>query len=324
MSAPPKRASLESPGMSPERRSHRTAGLAMVACLLLVSACTANHKSGTGSSATPSATGPALSGTLQIYADASLNPVMNQLASAFAGAHRQVRLLPVSYQGTQAIATSLQAGATPDVVAVVDPSAFGSGAVASSVKTFASDPLQVVVKANDPRGIEGLSDLARPSLSVVVPDPSLPLGVNAEKALAAAGVRLPSATTSLSVATMVNDVAAGTTDAGIVNASDVASGGSPVTGVAIPAADQYPTTETAAAMSGTPDQEVAIAFVSYLDSAPARAILADAGFVPGAPPGGLPPALPSPTPGSSPSPSPESTSSPTPSSESPSFQAPSP
>ncbi|MGH2718203.1 MAG: substrate-binding domain-containing protein [Actinomycetota bacterium] len=265
--------------MWPEWNRGRPAAVVALAILLLASACTGRH-SPSKASGSHAASGPPLVGSLQIYADSSLDPVMNQLGSVFIGAHPQVRLLPISYEGTQAIATSLENGSTPDVVAVVNPSALGSNVVTGTVETFASDPLQIVVKAKDPRGIESLSDLTRSSISVVLPDPSLPLGLNAEEALAAAGVRLPSATTSLSVGTIINDVGAGTSDAGIVNSSDVVSGGSPVTGVAIPAADQYPTTETVAAMAGTPDQDVASAFVSYLMSAPGQATLANAGFGP--------------------------------------------
>ncbi|HLI56635.1 MAG TPA: extracellular solute-binding protein [Actinomycetota bacterium] len=266
--------------MWPDRRTTRPAGILALALLLLVPACTGHPGPASGSSATPTASGPPLTGSLQIYADSSLDPVMNQLASAFTAAHPGVRLLPISYEGTQALATSLASGATPDVVAVADPAALGPNAVTGTVQTFASDPLEVVVKANDPAGIQALPDLARPSISVVLPDPSLPLGVHAEQALAAAGVRLPSAATSLSVPTIMNDVGAGTDDAGIVNASDVVTGGSPVTGVAIPAGDQFPTTETVAAMSGTPNQTVAAAFASYLASPSARAILTAAGFEP--------------------------------------------
>lgn len=267
--------------MSPEPTSARPAGVVALACLLLCAACTGHKGPAARSTATPTATGPALSGSLQIYADSSLDPVMNQLASAFVAAHPGVRLLPISFEGTQALATSLEAGATPDVVAVVDPAALGSNVVTGTMLAFASDPLRIVVKANDPAGIQALSDLARPGISVVLPDPSLPLGLKVEQALAAAGVRLAAATTSLSAPTIVQQVGAGTDDAGIVEASDVVTGGTPVTGVAIPASDQFPTTETAAAMGGTPNQSVAAAFVSFLETGPARALLTAAGFVPG-------------------------------------------
>jgi molybdate transport system substrate-binding protein len=254
-----------------------------VVALLVLAACT-SHPPGSRAAATPSPSGSALAGSLQIAADSTLDPVMNQLADAFTAAHPGVRLLPVSYSGTQALATAVQQGATPDVVAVADATAlaqFGAGnaVVSATVRPFALDPLVIVVKAANPSAVQSLGDLAKPGMSVVLPDPSLPVGAAAERALAAAGVRLTPAKTELQAAAVVQDVGSGILDAGVVYASDLAGGGSSVTGLAIPARDNAPATETAAAMANSPNQQVAGAFVAFLASTPARSILTAAGFL---------------------------------------------
>jgi molybdate transport system substrate-binding protein len=258
--------------------------MVVLAVLLALPACTAHHRA-SGHPASPSPTAPALTGSLQISADSSLNPVMNQLAAAFVAAHPGVRLLPVTYQGTQALTTAIEQGPIPDVLAVADPSALGalSGAnavVSATVRTFATDPLVIVVKAGDPTGIQTLSDLAKPGVAVVLPDPSLPLGTEAAQVLAQAGVHLTAPTTTLAAAAVVQDVGGGAANAGVVAASDVVTGGSPVTAVAIPAPVDVAAQETIAVLANSPNQQVATAFAAYLLSPGARSTLTAAGFQP--------------------------------------------
>jgi molybdate transport system substrate-binding protein len=259
--------------------------VAALLCAVMLAACSAHH---TGLAATPTATaaGPSdLAGNLQIAADASLDPVIGQLAAGFLSKNPGVHLLPISYEGTQALTTSILDGATPDVIAVSDPAAVTrlgatSLVVSATVHAFASDPLQIVVKAGNPTGIAALGDLAKAGTGVVLPDPSIPLGAEVIQLLAEAGVRITPMTTELQVPAIVQDIVTGTANAGIVAASDVVTGGSAVTGVAIPASDDVGASETVAAMTNSPNQTVAAAFAAYTASAGARTILRAAGFVP--------------------------------------------
>lgn len=271
-------------GIAPGFR-RRLARPATLLCLLVLAACTP-HKSSARPPASPS---PALTGSLQIFADATLDPAIQQLASAFATANPGVQLLPVRYGGTQALMTAIQQGQegdTPDVIAVTDPQALArlgaaSLIVSATVTTFAADPLEIAVPASNPAGIARLADLAKPGVRLVLPDPSLPLGADAAAVLAQAGVSTAHATLELQVPDILQQLVTGTADAAVVTRSDVVAGGSGVTSVAIPAAQGLAVTETAAALANSPNQSVAAAFVGYLVSAPARTILTAAGFMPG-------------------------------------------
>ena len=226
-----------------------------------------------------------MSGTLKIFADSSLQPAFDALITAFAGQHPGLHLAAPSYQGSQALATAILRGASADVFAASDPAVMaelsGAGQVATgTARTFAEDPLEIMVKASDPKGIQSLADLGRPGVVVVLADPGLPTGAAAAQALARAGVSLPGATFGLNVNAIVAGVTSGLTDATILPASDVVAGGPAVTGIAIPPAQDVTTTESIAPVANSPDAPAAAAFIAFVLSPSGQAILRKAGFSP--------------------------------------------
>jgi molybdate transport system substrate-binding protein len=219
-----------------------------------------------------------------LLASTQLRPAFEQLASQFAAAHPGVTVT-ATYQGSQALATAVQAGTQGDVFAAeADPMAAlaTTGAVVSTtVQTFARNELEIVVPVGNPKGIQGLADLARPGVAVVLADLALPAGRDARAALALAGVRVTPKSSVPTVALLMTTVLSGNADAGIAFHSDVVAGGSAVTGVALPAANRVDETYRIGVLRNAPNASAASALVQFVRSDPGRAALTAAGFVPG-------------------------------------------
>jgi len=118
-----------------------------------------------------------------IFASTQLKPAFDRLETQFAAANPGVSAT-ATYQGSQALATAVQAGAQGDLFATdADPIgalAAAGAVVTATVQTFARNELEIVVPAGNPKGIQGLQDLANPGASVVLADPSLPAGKDAD------------------------------------------------------------------------------------------------------------------------------------------------
>jgi molybdate transport system substrate-binding protein len=154
----------------------------------------------------------------------------------------------------------------------------GAGAVAGEPVTFATNRLEIAVEAGNPKGIDGLGDLARGDLKVVLAAEEVPAGRYAREALDAAGVAVTPASLETDVRAVLSKVALGEADAGIVYASDVVAAGDSVAGVEIPDEHNVIASYPAATVATAPNARAANAFVSYLMTEQARAMLQDHGF----------------------------------------------
>lgn len=271
---------------TPRGRVAVALAVAPLLCLPALAACAGRP----GAARSPSAaSGPALAGNLQIVADSSLQPGFDPLIAAFGARHPGLRIGPPTYEGSHTLATALLRGGSADVVALADPATMnqleGAGKVVTgTARSFARDPLAIMVKAGNPQAIATLGDLAQRGVAVVLPDPSLPTGAAVAQVLSRAGLRLPSASTRLKPSELVAAVGGGSADASILLRSDVAAGGSAVSAVAIPADGNAPATDSIGVVPGGPDGTAAQAFVDFVASGPGQAVLQRAGFDP-APPG---------------------------------------
>lgn len=264
--------------------------VALTLCLVqsgaLLGACSGSHKAAhppPGSPGSSSSTAPA-AGALVIFASTQLKPAFDRLETAFAAANSGVSAT-ATYQGSQALVTAVQAGAQGDLFATdADPigALAASGAVVTStVQTFARDELEIVVPVGNPKGIQGLQDLANPGVSVVLADPSLPAGKDALTALALASVKVTPKAFVSTVAQLITALMSGNADAGIAFRSDIVAAGSGVAGVALPAGNPVEETYRIGVLRNAANPAAASSFVQFLGSERGRAILAAAGFVPG-------------------------------------------
>ena len=262
--------------------------VALTVCLVqfgvLLAACSASHKAAHPPPGSPgSSTAPA-AGTLVILASTQLKPAFDQLEIQFAATNPGVSAT-ATYQGSQALATDVQAGAQGDLFATdadpIDALAATGAVVTSTVQTFARNELEIVVPAGNPKGIQGIQDLANPGTSVVLADPSLPAGKDAVTALALAGVKVTPKASVSTVAQLITAILSGNADAGMAFRSDVVAGGSGVAGVALPAGNPVEETYRIGVLRNAANTASANSFVQFVRSERGRAILTAAGFVPG-------------------------------------------
>lgn len=220
---------------------------------------------------------------LNVAAAASLSAAFEEIAASFSAVHPRVSV-SLSFVGSATLATQIVEGSPVDVVAMADISNMekvtkSGDVVASSVRTFATNRLAVLVAEGNPLGVSSLADLTRPGIRVVLCDPSQPCGRYADEMLSAAGLSLRPSSLETSAAGVVTRVRTGEADAGISYFSDAlaASGAS---FVEIPDAQnvvaRYPI--GVASHPSTGDPEVARMFVDFVVSSAGRSILERAGF----------------------------------------------
>jgi molybdate transport system substrate-binding protein len=226
---------------------------------------------------------PAVSGTVTVFAAASLTAAVQSVVSAFEHAHPGVTVR-LNFAGSQTLVQQIQQGAPADVFAAADEvnmqKLVREGAVRTPPEVFAGNTLQIVVAAGNPKHIKRLSDLARTDLILALCGPAVPCGRYAIEAFGKAEVPVPAASQELDVKAVVTKVALGEVDAGIVYATDVRAAGRAVEGVAIPASVNIVGRYPIAALRSAPNPEAAAAFVTFVLSSQAQHLLAGYGFLP--------------------------------------------
>jgi molybdate transport system substrate-binding protein len=237
-----------------------------------------------GSSAGPSSpadtpAADALSGTLNVFAAASLKATFDQLRTTFLAAHPKVDFPPITYDGSSTLVTEIQGGAPADVFASADEKNMDKVAdLVTGRVDFATNTLQIAVTPGNPKHIESLSDLAKPGVITVVCAPAVPCGTASQKALAKAGVTLKPASEEQNVTAVLTKVETGDADAGLVYRTDVNSAGGKVMGVDFPEASEAVNTYPIAVLKDSRNAAAAQAFVDLVISPGGQRVLAGVGF----------------------------------------------
>ena len=209
------------------------------------------------------------------------------LTEAFSAAAEKVpQVRPTySFAGSQQLVTQLTQGAPADVVATADEATMQRAADAGLVDTpatFARTTLVIAVRPGNPSKVVGLADLARPDLTVVLADPSVPAGRYARQALDVTGVKVNPRSLELDVRAALAKVTAGEADAAIVYTTDVRSSGGKADAVtfAEAAAPGLTVSYRIAVVRATAHRAAAEAFVvaATTSGGPVRHALLDAGF----------------------------------------------
>lgn len=248
----------------------------MVAVAFLA-ACGSSESSGsTSPSATP------LSGTISVFAAASLTAPFNALGASFQTANPGLTV-KFNYAGTPTLVTQIEQGAPADVFASADTTNMdrltADGFTTGSSRVFAHNQLEIVVAPGNPKGISGLADLAKPGVIYISEAATVPAGKYSLLALATAGVKVTPKSLETSVTAVIGKIELGEADAGIVYTTDVTAAAAKVQGVPIPAADNVIATYPIAAVKGTANSVVANAFIAYVLSDKGQSTLATFGFL---------------------------------------------
>jgi molybdate transport system substrate-binding protein len=219
--------------------------------------------------------------TVTVFAAASLTAAFQSIGSAVGRADPRLRA-DFNFAGSSTLVAQIQQGAPADVFASADQPTMqkllDGGLLSETPRVFATNRLQIVVPAGNPKGITTLADLMRPGLVVVLCAPAVPCGRYAVQALRKAGVGLVPASQEADVKAVVSKVALGEADAGIVYVTDVKGGGVKVQGIEIPENQNVVATYPIAVLKAAHDGRAAQAFVDFVLSPEGQRVLAGFGF----------------------------------------------
>ncbi|WP_405958820.1 molybdate ABC transporter substrate-binding protein [Streptomyces phaeochromogenes] len=264
------------------RRTLRVAG-AGAAALLALSACSSSDDSspGSGSSASASSSDK-LSGTVTVFAAASLKESFTALGKEFEQEHPGTKVT-FSFGGSDSLAASITGGAPADVFASASPKTMAivtdKGDASGTPATFVRNQLEIATLPGNPDKIASLKDLTRSGLKVVLCDKTVPCGAAAQKALDAGKLKLTPVSYEQDVKAALTKVELKEADAAVVYKTDVNAAGDKVEGVDFPesadAVNDYPIVQ----LKDAPNAEAAKAFIALVQSADGQKVLTEAGFL---------------------------------------------
>ena len=253
----------------------RTATVALVATTVFVLA-------GCASSAEPSAaqSDPALTGTVTVFAAASLTESFSEIEKQFEERNPGVDVV-LNLGGSSTLAEQIVQGAPADVFAAANPQTMKTvvdASLATEQTIFVTNTLEIVVPAGNPGGVTGLADLARPELAIALCAQEVPCGAATEQAFAAADLSAAPDTLEQDVKAVLTKVRLGEVDAGIVYRTDVKAAGGDVVGIPFDEAADVVNDYPISTLTDAPNPTVAKAFVEFVLADAARSVFDEAGF----------------------------------------------
>jgi molybdate transport system substrate-binding protein len=254
------------------RRSGVLAGLVSTMLVTGLVAC---------SSQSPSSQPSPQSGSIVVFAAASLKPAFTQISQQFKS-DNPGNGVDFEFAGSSELATQLTQGATADVFASADAAQMDTvtkaGLLAGNPTNFASNTLVIVTAPGNPKKIGSFADLAKPGLNVVTCQQPVPCGSATQRIEASTGVRLSPVSEELSVTDVLNKVTSGQADAALVYVTDAMSAGNKVTTVNFPEAASAVNVYPIGVLKKAPLPTVAQKFVALVTSDAGQKILGQSGF----------------------------------------------
>ena len=237
-----------------------------------------------GGPGSPASSGPAasakLSGSITVFAAASLQGAFTTIGQQFQAAHPGVKVT-FSFGPSSGLAQQIISGAPADVFASASPKNMQqvvSAGDAASPATFASNVMEVATPPGNPGHVSSVADLAKKPVKVALCQPQVPCGAVAAQVFSNAKITVRPVTLQPDVKSVLTQVELGNVDAGMVYVTDVKAAGTKVRGVVIPAAENASTAYPIAPVSKSSNLAVARAFEAYVLSPAGQSVLAAAGF----------------------------------------------
>ncbi|WP_411699749.1 molybdate ABC transporter substrate-binding protein [Conyzicola sp.] len=251
--------------------------LVAVAAALALSGCASTPEP----AAAPSATADSLSGSITVFAAASLTGTFTELAREFEAAHPGTTV-ELAFAGSSDLVTQITEGAPADVFASADTKNMAkvtdAALNAEAPVDFATNSLEIAVPPGNPARVEGLADLADPDVRLVVCAPAVPCGAATVAVATVAGVDLSPVSEESSVTDVLGKVTSGEADAGLVYVTDVLAAGDAVEGIGFDESGEAVNVYPIVALGGSDAPDVASAFVAFVVGAAGQKVLAAAGF----------------------------------------------
>jgi molybdate transport system substrate-binding protein len=271
--------------MSLSLRRHRrlrVAGAALAcAGALLLTACGSDDDSGAAStpsgSSTPSAS---VSGSITVFAAASLTESFTTLGKQFEAAHPGTTVT-FSFGPSSGLAEQINQGAPADVFASASTKNMDQVKDAGNAVNptpFAANVMEIAVPADNPGKINQLSDLANAKVKVALCQAEVPCGTVAAKVFDNAKLTVKPVSLEADVKSVLSKVSLGEVDAGVVYVTDVRAAGDKVKGIEIPSDVNASTEYPISTLKASSNAATAQAFVDYVLSSAGSDVLTQAGF----------------------------------------------
>ncbi|WP_432027244.1 molybdate ABC transporter substrate-binding protein [Streptomyces sp. 1222.5] len=255
------------------------------AALMALSACSSSSDSDNAtdtSGKSDTSASSKLSGTVTVFAAASLKESFTTLGKEFEKQHPGTKV-SFNFGGSDALAASITSGAPADVFAAASPKTM---AIVTDKKdtvgtpaTFVRNQLEIATVPGNPHKVASLKDLTKSGLKVVLCDKTVPCGAAAQKALDASSLELTPVSYEQDVKGALNKVQLKEADAAVVYKTDVKAAGGKVEGVEFPesakAINDYPI----ALLKNAEHAQTAKAFIALVQSAEGQQVLSGAGFL---------------------------------------------
>ena len=248
---------------------------------LALTACGGPSAGAASSAAASSSGGGELSGTLTVFAAASLTDVFTGLGDQLTAENPDLDV-QFNFAGSSALATQLTQGAPADVFASANEEQMtvvtDAGLQAGDPAVVAENVLEIAVPTGNPGDVTGLADFGDADLTLAVCAAEVPCGAAAAAVFADAGITPRPDTEEEDVKAALTKVQLGEVDAALVYATDVRAAGSDVEGIEFPEAEQEVNSYPICTLAAAPNPEAAQAFVDLVRSEAGQQALADAGF----------------------------------------------
>jgi molybdate transport system substrate-binding protein len=218
-----------------------------------------------------------LSGTVTVFAAASLTGSFTQIGKDFEKAHPGVKVV-FNFAGSSALAQQINQGAPADVFASAAPKNMDQVTEKGTPTTFVTNTLEIAVPAGNPGKITGLKDFADKNKKIALCAAQVPCGAAADKVFKAVGITPQPDSLEQDVKAALTKVGLGEVDAALVYKTDVLAAKDKVEGIEFPEADKAINEYPIATLTEAQNPDGAKAFVDYVLSEQGKAVLTAAGF----------------------------------------------
>jgi molybdate transport system substrate-binding protein len=219
--------------------------------------------------------------SIAVYAAASLKKTFTAIGEQFK-TDNPGTFIDFNFAGSSDLVTQLTQGAIADVFASADAKAMDraaqAGLLAGDAVNFASNTLVIAVAPGNPKNVASFAELDRPDLAVVVCARPVPCGSATQRIEDSTGIQLNPVSEEGSVTDVLNKVASGQADAGLVYVTDALGAGDKVTTVKFTEAGGAVNTCAIAVLKSATESGLARKFVALVTGEAGQTVLSQAGF----------------------------------------------